>query len=586
MPGRSRQPRSDSFAPVDTVWADRCHPTTTSPRADRLRTVLAGALAALLCFVTSAERPRAQSLTDAGHEHYQRTIERWIGAWRANRVDWRDPAVRAGDIHPLFENLVDPEGGQLDHFGALRLFLDELPRHDQAETLRVVLRLAAFGLGGAANGKREGTALIREAALNALSKVRSGRALDLLWRVAEGSVDRTTNAEQRAALLALGRRGEGAARIVLERALDEKDPRTRLAASLGLARHAHKNSLRRISARLLREDDALVARSLIDAVRTIAERHRDENGGIALPSGSAETALFVAQERLGQLGIEVDQAILELCATLRSIRSIPFLIDHLEQQDAESRPDGTRARAGEILRELTGALYQADEVAAWRRFWEKERDGFQLAPVRRPGVGRTQTGFFGIEVRGARVAFVIDLSGSMAASHASIGNRTSSERGALATRLECAVHELRRAVDTMAPDTQFEILTFSSRAKRVFGRLIPADQRGRERVRTVTAKFEAEGATNLWDALDGALDLRHPIWGKARPRRFDEVFVLSDGEPSAGDLTDPDLILAAVRESNRFQNVRIHTISLNPSGSPLMLELAEQNGGRYVPVQR
>lgn len=528
-----------------------------------------------------------QRLTKAAHEDYEETLGRWVTAWRTGRIDWRDVAARSGKVHGLYEGLIIPDSTELDHFGALRLLLGILPEHDDKETLTVVLRLAGFGLGDLSDTTRGGTALVREAALEALSRVDDGRALDLLWRVAEGSVKGAGPPERRAALLALGRRGSGTARVALERTLSDKDPRTRLAASLGLTRHAHPNSLRAIARRLLEEDDPLVARSLIDAVRTIAQTHRDPNGGHALPKGHAETALFVAQERLGSLGLEVDQAIIELCATLRAVRSVPFLIDFLGTATEDRKLTPLRARAGDVLRELTGALYPADEPESWRTFWERERDGFRLAPIPKREAGRTQTGFFGIEVRGARVAFVIDLSGSMAAAHAPIpGLRTSTEQGAMATRLEWAVYELRRTVTSMSPDTRFEILTFANRSRRLFGKLIEADGKGRKRVHSATEDLVAQGGTNLWDALDGALDLGHPVWGKARPRRFDEIFVLSDGEPSVGDLTEPDLILAAVRESNRFQNVRIHAISLNPAGSPLMERLAKENDGRYVSVGR
>ncbi|MCA9002886.1 MAG: hypothetical protein KDB61_13260, partial [Planctomycetes bacterium] len=64
----------------------------------------------------------------------------------------------------------------------------------------------------------------------------------------------------------------------------------------------------------------------------------------------------------------------------------------------------------------------------------------------------------------------------------------------------------------------------------------------------------------------------------------DTILVLSDGEPSVGDLIDPGAIREDIQARNRERNIRIHTIALG--GSLKILEwLAEDSGGRFVQIE-
>ena len=80
----------------------------------------------------------------------------------------------------------------------------------------------------------------------------------------------------------------------------------------------------------------------------------------------------------------------------------------------------------------------------------------------------------------------------------------------------------------------------------------------------------ADGGTNLYGALEYAFE----------DPDIDTIFVLSDGEPSVGDLIDPQSIRDAVVEMNATRGVVIHTIAIG--GSLDVLEwLAEDSSGRY-----
>ena len=79
--------------------------------------------------------------------------------------------------------------------------------------------------------------------------------------------------------------------------------------------------------------------------------------------------------------------------------------------------------------------------------------------------------------------------------------------------------------------------------------------------------------TNLYGSLEFAFD----------DPDVDTIFILSDGEPSVGDIIDPQLIREAIAERNATRNVVINTIAF---GADLqVLEwLAEDSGGTHVSI--
>ena len=63
----------------------------------------------------------------------------------------------------------------------------------------------------------------------------------------------------------------------------------------------------------------------------------------------------------------------------------------------------------------------------------------------------------------------------------------------------------------------------------------------------------------------------------------DEIFVLSDGEPTAGDVRDAGELLRIVKEANKYAKVRINTVFTGRGrGADLLRRLAEENGGVFV----
>jgi uncharacterized protein with von Willebrand factor type A (vWA) domain len=158
-----------------------------------------------------------------------------------------------------------------------------------------------------------------------------------------------------------------------------------------------------------------------------------------------------------------------------------------------------------------------------------------------------------------RIVFCLDISGSMSAP---------SGEG---TRLDQAKRELLRALGQMGKDAQANIVFFSDRIESWHPKLAGVKANLRQ-AQELLAKTQPNGQTNIFDALE--LALAH--------KEADTIYLLSDGEPSHGRITDPEDILREIRRLNRLRKAAIHTISFG--GSPFLKALAGENGGKYVEV--
>jgi HEAT repeat protein len=238
----------------------------------------------------------------------------------------------------------------------------------------------------------------------------------------------------------------------------------------------------------------------------------------------------------------------------------------------EARPSDLRLAdtIAKALERLTG-MTLGDDADLWRAWWKENKDR-PPAETSRPNAPTTISGprYYGFGVRSSRVMFVLDVSGSMAWNE----------------RLETARKELVQVLEHLPARTRFGIVTFSEVADPWTERLVFATPENvRKAVRHVE-RLIAVGGTNSHDALRKAF----------QDEDVDTIFFLSDGSPTVGALTDPDAILAEVRELNRFRRVRVNTIALikgdpppravqgeNPAAmTSLMKRLADQNDGKYV----
>jgi HEAT repeat protein len=238
-------------------------------------------------------------------------------------------------------------------------------------------------------------------------------------------------------------------------------------------------------------------------------------------------------------------------------------------------------RFADALWKLTGKPFRTS-VPAWRSWWEKEGPGFtpvslsELAKLeaeeelRRLKQTTKAATFFGIRILSHRVIFILDVSGSM---NEVLRSEYVDKQGK--PRIEVAKGELAKCIDALEPASLFNIITFSSDVDHwLDGGVAEFSQSNKDEAKKFVAALGAGGATNLYDALKIAFT----------DKDVDTIFVLSDGEPTAGEVTDQFVIRERVQQWNEHRGIVIHTIAVG--GTFQILEwLAQDTGGSHRKFQ-
>lgn len=244
--------------------------------------------------------------------------------------------------------------------------------------------------------------------------------------------------------------------------------------------------------------------------------------------------------------------------------------------------------SGLMLIRFTDALFRLSgkpfrsSVPAWKNWWDKEGKGFQ--PISAADLVKLQAeeeirrlkqitktpSFFGVRILSHRVIFIIDVSGSMSET---LRSEYAGKTGE--PRMEVAKKELISCIEALEPESLFNIVVFSSDVNHwLDGGIAQFSQSNKDEAKKYVAALGAGGATNLYDALKQAFT----------DPDVDTIFVLSDGEPTAGEVVDPTLIRDRVKTWNTNRRIVLHTIAVG--GSFQVLEwLAEDSGGTHKKIQ-
>lgn len=262
---------------------------------------------------------------------------------------------------------------------------------------------------------------------------------------------------------------------------------------------------------------------------------------------------------------------------IKDKQAVPKLIARMAVETGRMKK-----RIAEALWTLTAQPFDED-VAKWQGWWTEAAEKFAIASEkdldkaaaereRRRLAARTvsQAKFFGIKVESHRVIFILDVSGSMLES---MYGRYVGKRGA--ARIDVAKQELKQAITNLEAGALFNIFTFSSGVARwqKDGIGVNTAQSRQEALEWVE-RLGASGATNLYDSVKQAFD----------DRDVDTIFIMSDGEPTSGEVIDPHRIREDVAFWNKHRKIKLHTIAIG--GNLEVLEwLAKDSGGNYVQMR-
>jgi len=153
------------------------------------------------------------------------------------------------------------------------------------------------------------------------------------------------------------------------------------------------------------------------------------------------------------------------------------------------------------------------------------------------------------------VAFVVDTSGSMK------GEKIEQVKKALASCL-----------DQLDPKDRFAIVQFSTAAEGFADGWTAASDENRKKAREWVARFEANGGTNIEEALQRVFALA------ADDERSETILFLTDGRPTVGS-TDIQALLKLVKDANK-RSLRIFTFGVGDDVNTHLLDrMANETGG-------
>ena len=125
------------------------------------------------------------------------------------------------------------------------------------------------------------------------------------------------------------------------------------------------------------------------------------------------------------------------------------------------------------------------------------------------------------------------------------------------------------------PDGKFNLVFFNQQViVPLSKRLVSASARNRKKALAMIERLDANGATNIWDALQIAVG----------DRNVDTVVLLTDGMPTAAQdprMRNINAIASRFLDENRERMVLLHVVSIGQS-SPQLRAMARLSGGTYT----
>jgi hypothetical protein len=270
-------------------------------------------------------------------------------------------------------------------------------------------------------------------------------------------------------------------------------------------------------------------------------------------------------------------AAIDALQAIRDKQAVPKLIARMAVETGRMKK-----RIAEALWQLTAQPFDEDH-ARWQGWWTESGEAFVVASEKeldkaaaererkRLSARTTSTAkFFGLKVESRRVIFILDVSGSMLES---MYGRYVDKRGA--ARIDIAKQELAQAITNLEEGTLFNILIFSSSVVRWKKEgIVVNTPEIRDEALTWVERLGASGATNLYDSVKLAFE----------DKDVDTIFIMSDGEPTNGEVIDPHRIREDVAFWNKYRKVKINSIAIG--GNLEVLEwLAKDAGGTYVQMR-
>jgi hypothetical protein len=328
---------------------------------------------------------------------------------------------------------------------------------------------------------------------------------------------------------------------------------TRCEMSEALGMMSQAGADKRLRERLAREKEATVVAALVDALG-------------AKTALEAESVKAVA-DQLAHKTWTVPLVAARALASCGAKEGVKPLIDAMAKADGRLKNELDTALKAMTRTDMGG------DASAWAEWWTANGEDFLAGrynpskPKRAPGAGRTT--FFEMPVISRRLVIVVDRSKSM--------NEVPEKQ--TKRKIETARAEIKQLLASLPDGTRVNIVFFGDTVQSFAGVTRALDAKVRRDAAEFVDKVEPEGRTNLYDAWDKALGLvGSPETGSMREDGIDTIIIVSDGQPTVGFVTEPDVLVRRFTRENRYLRASVHTIAVGDVGT-LMSKLADLNDG-------
>lgn len=352
-------------------------------------------------------------------------------------------------------------------------------------------------------------------------------------------------------------RPEGAIRELIKR-LDHEDFKTRTDATWALAQLGDLPPEAEAKFILMTEDDRPSVRlHATDALKWYPQ---------------SEAALQALLRRFDDDLWSIRSAAVATALVFRRVETIAPLVKLVEQERGRVRDDAVHA-----LERLTGEEF-GPLVGNWKKWLADRPSDFALPTAEQAlamvearkaarQAGRDVTAaqkaeYHGIAVPRGGVVFILDISGSMEQ------NRISKQQNFF-EYFNAALIETLQRLDT---DTDFNVIVFSDRVRVWKDTLMPGNAQNIADAIQFLRSTRPGGPTNIYESLLGAFEFLET----------QTIFLMTDGEPTVGPITETDAIVAEITHINRDRRIVINTIAAGQAKREFLEELAAANGGQAV----
>ena len=315
-------------------------------------------------------------------------------------------------------------------------------------------------------------------------------------------------------------------------------------------------------------------------------------------SAAADTVPLFERNLMGK-SWQIKVATCEAFRAIGNDHAVDMLIGRLDQEGGRIHDDILRA-----LKDLTGMDRPTWSGQIWMKWWNKakkfkkleEKSRKQLeeegrkpssTPKNRYAPQKKPPTYYGIKVYARAVGYVLDTSASMGVGFRLSGSwqqRLGREYKGR-TRMAVCKEELAYSIKDLDPRTRFNIVFFNDRVRTWQSVPVAAGAMASQGISAVK-NIQPSGETNYYDALRVVLGQGDEAggWNSGFSDTPDTLFFLTDGQPTAGEITKADELLLWFRERNRFARLRVHVIAMGSSSidHELLSKLAKQNDGTYV----